>query len=199
MNMSNKHLYGILFCILFVSLLYGCSSSDTSVSGQLSIVAFGTSSTENYLNLNISGIKPEGPKKLAAWSYGSGENEFEFVPDEIIVKYKPGFDPDSAAGVLSAGGYFTKRSDYNIGRGSLSLLQLDDYEKTFLSPAGIRERTLYEISRLNSLSYVEYAEPNYIYKPLYTPAADSGTTTSYSWTRCGRRISAPMFQLSPLP
>ena len=69
----------------------------------------------------------------------------------------------------SNSGYTFLNTDNNIAEGALTLLKLKPSEKAPLSINTVREKTLDEIERLNSLPWVEYAQPNYIYKPLFTP------------------------------
>jgi serine protease len=99
----------------------------------------------------------------------ASSKEVDFVPDEIIVKYKRGYDAGSIKSLAEAGGYSVVSNDNNIYKGAPTLLKLSATRKSLMSEASIRESTLAEIKRLNSLPYVEYAEPNYIMKPLFTP------------------------------
>ncbi|UCB45634.1 MAG: pre-peptidase C-terminal domain-containing protein, partial [Spirochaetota bacterium] len=95
--------------------------------------------------------------------------EAEFVPDEIIVKYREGFDTESAKSFAEAGEYIVVNSDNNTHNGALELLKMNISAKSLMTEAILKERTLAEIERLNNLPYVEYAEPNYIMKPLFIP------------------------------
>jgi serine protease len=93
----------------------------------------------------------------------------EFVPDEIIVRYKPGVDPGMLAKGPVSTRYAEARSDRNIRRGATSLLRLSGTVRGTLSEKAVRDITLSEIERIKANPYVEYAGPNYIYKLLFTP------------------------------
>ncbi len=98
---------------------------------------------------------------------GVAFTQADFISDEIIVKYSAGVDIQHMKSI--AGGYNVIKSDSNIERGVLCLLKLESSEKALLSSDAVKDRTLNEIKRLQSLPNIEYAEPNYIYKPLFTP------------------------------
>lgn len=98
---------------------------------------------------------------------GTGDPEPEFVPGEIIVQYKPGIHPQSMATQAAKG--FRVEKTVPMGAGEVSLLRLGDQEGPSLSVGSLKEKTLSEVEKLNALPSVEYAEPNYIYKPLFTP------------------------------
>lgn len=157
----NKKPLIIIFGLLCVLLLtYGCvSPSKSSISGKLIIYAGGihTSSISNVslkaFNDNKKSIEPVP----------------EFAPDEIIVKYKPGVDPDYMAVSTAGSGYSAVKGFNNTGRGAVRVLKLNQAEKALYLTSSIRERTLMEVERLNNLPYVEYAEPNYIYRVLFVP------------------------------
>ncbi|MCK4831055.1 S8 family serine peptidase, partial [bacterium] len=88
---------------------------------------------------------------------------------EIIVKYKPGVDPDYMAVSTAGSGYSAVKGSNKTGRGAVRILKLDHAEKALHLTSSIRDRTLKEIERLNNLPYVEYAEPNYIFRAQFTP------------------------------
>jgi serine protease len=93
----------------------------------------------------------------------------EFVPDEIIVKYKPGVDPGAIAKVPASRRYAEARSDRNTPRGTTSLLRLSRTARGALSEKAVRDQTLSEIDLIRSNPLVEYAEPNYIYRAFFAP------------------------------
>jgi serine protease len=180
--------------------LYACTSTSTSVSGQLSIVTFEGSSAgvEVLGDVPLSSIRL--PKRIALEqglriAKPPVRTEAEFVPDEIIVQYRPGVDPLTVQGLTQAGGYrelrisppFVGQSPADAGRGSaieesgtpggaasrvsgaMAVLRLPSLESERLSPAALKDRTLREIERLNSLPSVEFAQPNYLYRPAALP------------------------------
>jgi serine protease len=119
-----------------------------------------------------------GSYRLRLFNYDSGgmsagtgglRADAEFVPDEIIVKYKPGFDTQSVKGLSSQSAYRLSRSNGDTPGGALEVLKLDGQERSSKSLAAVRAGTLSEAARLNTLPYVEYAEPNYIMRPTSAP------------------------------
>jgi serine protease len=182
-------------CVLFAGLLtlYACNSTSNSVSGQLSIVTFEGSSAgvETLGDFPFSSIRL--PKRIAlqqgiSMAKPPVSAEPEFVPDEIIVQYRSGVDPLAVQGLFQAGGYRELRtsppfeghgpayagqdldsSPPQISRGAMAVLRLPSFESERLSPAALRDRTLREIERLNTLPSVEFAQPNYIYRPTALP------------------------------
>jgi serine protease len=119
-----------------------------------------------------------GAYRLCLFQYDSGAASTgagvyppnaEFVPDEIIVKYKPGFDTQSVKGLSSQSAYRLSRSNRDTPGGALEVLKLDGQERGSKSLASVRAGTITEAARLNTLAYVEYAEPNYIMRPTSAP------------------------------
>ncbi|MBN2322740.1 MAG: S8 family serine peptidase [Spirochaetes bacterium] len=116
-----------------------------------------------------------GAYRLRLFQYDSGAagagpspQNAEFVEDEIIVKFIPGFDPESVKADPSTG-YRPVKTALDTGSGALSLFKLSEEEKSSKVLSTTRERTLAETARLGRLSYVEYAEPNYIMRPTFVP------------------------------
>lgn len=155
MQVNKKHLIVILGLLCILLLTYGCvSPSKSSISGKIFIYA-GGSQTSSISNVSIKTFYDN--KK-------SSEPVPEFAPDEIIVKYKQGVDPDYMAISTAGSGYSVAKGFNNTGRGAVRVLKLDQAEKALHLTSSIRDRTLKEIERLNSLPSVEYAEPNYIFR-----------------------------------
>jgi serine protease len=63
----------------------------------------------------------------------------------------------------------------------MTVLKLPDHESRRLSPSALRDRTLREIERLNTLSSVEFAQPNYLYRPAALPNLPNDALYSYQW------------------
>jgi len=149
--------------LLFVA---GCggssSSSDEGISGQLTVVtsgSYGSGTSIPFQNLHLK----KGPL-ISGMTASSSEPDF--VADEILVKYRPGTGRMIAADAAAGSGYRVLRQNGSIENGILLRMKLGDTGKAGLSVGAQKERTLQEIERFNALPYVEYAQPNYIYKPL---------------------------------
>ena len=162
MQVNNKSLFFILGIIVILLFVFGCTTEPkSSISGKITIggveegFIFSSGSTE------ISTSNLFNKKRVR-------DLELEFVPDEIIVKYKPGVNLSLAAKSIADSGYTVKKTPRKIGNGSVTLLKLENMEKALNSKSYAIERTLLEIERLNSLPTVEYAEPNYIYRTLFS-------------------------------
>jgi serine protease len=177
---------GVLFPALFLLflILYGCSNAPKpSIRGALLFVS-GDSALKG---LTASGIplQAKGAPAPGAGTAGDqtraraiGPPVTDFVPDQIIVKYRPGVEPDRLAkGVVSLR-YAEVRSDRNISRGALTLMKLAGTARGVSSAKTLRGMTLSEIDRLRANPYVEYAEPNYIYKTAFVP---NDANYPYQW------------------
>ncbi len=112
----------------------------------------------------------------AASAQSQGAAAVEFVPDEIIVKYRPGFSTQSVKSMGQAGDHTVLKSNRDSTRGALELLRLESARRrlesegrSLMSRNDAKKMTLAEVRRLRALPYVEYAEPNYIMKPLFDP------------------------------
>ncbi len=137
-----------------------------------------TLSTSGTHYIKVEGYPPTtGAYRLNLFQYESGAASADagtsppnadFVEDEIIVKYVPGFDPESAKAVTPAG-YRPVKTTRDAGSGALSLFKRAEEEKVQKGLSTVRERTLAEAARLSRLPYVEYAEPNYIMRPTFVP------------------------------
>jgi serine protease len=155
------------------SAAYGMIS-DTSVSGHLIIGTVQATGSGTILagdfpfsNLNLPDETHSGhvPRKTSK----AGSSEPEFIPGEIIVRYKPGIELSMVQGLAFSGGFSQVRTSRTVETGARTLLRLTGAERTSLTDEALADRTLREIERLNALPYVEYAQPNYIYKPLAIP------------------------------
>jgi serine protease len=163
----------LLFACILISLsvLYGCTSTNSSsISGSLTVVTVGSRSDpgESVESVSIRGIQ-RVLLDVPSLSGSKGE-EHAFVPDEIIVKYRPGFDQFASVKGITSSAYFEIRNDRDIAGGATSLLKLDPAGANGLSSSALMKRTLEEIAYLRSLSYVEYAEPNYIFRAHFVPS-----------------------------
>jgi serine protease len=167
----------IAFALLAAGLasLLSCTSSSTTISGQLSTITFtGTGSEEEVAHpLPIGPIRvPE--RYLSDISIGRlpdrHQPEAEFIPDEILVRYKPGVEPLGVRAVTLTGGFDEMRTRHDVANGAVSLLKLEPAESVSMTKQALMDRTLREIERLNALSYVEHAQPNYLYSTMADPA-----------------------------
>ena len=176
--------------------------SNTSVSGRLLVGTGAGTGNESeppgdfpFSNLRLPD-EPH-PMMIQSTTMWNGDVEPPFVPDEIIVQYKPGVDPLTVQGLAQAGGYQAWRisppyeglhpalagqgldTAYQSGdfaavaafrrSGAMTVLKLPPHERDRLSPPALRDRTLREIERLNTLPSVEFAQPNYLYKLTAIP------------------------------
>jgi serine protease len=163
MQVNNKSLFLIFGITVILLFVFGCTTEPkSSISGKITIYADGNQSAKSTSQSSVS-IETVPDKKSKVLPVP------EFIPDEIIVKYKSGVDSLYTAKSTSGSGYITASSIKNSGNGTMELLRLDRTEKTLLSSDSVKDRTLKEIERLNNLSSVEYAEPNYIFKALFVP------------------------------
>ncbi len=164
-------------CALLLGMLLiaggcgGSSNSDGSISGQLTVVTSGSYSSGKPLSLqNLPldiPLKVKGAPVIAETNRLSAEPDF--VADEILVKYRPGTGRALAANYAAGSGYRVTGYSGGFENGVMVKMRLDQNERAGLSIQAQKKRTLLEIERLGSLPSVEYAQPNYIYKPLFTP------------------------------
>lgn len=192
-NKKSQLITGMLFLLTALALLYGCSSSTSSISGKLTVMILGENEAKGLSTYNEDAIVeypllikdqpeadelsnetqalkiPDEIKKKQLVKTGQGVDfRRDFIPDEIIVKYRSGLSYSLMSN--SGGGYRMLRSFSGRGdSGVLCLLKLESSLKNCLSDDAVSERTLLEIEMLKALPYVEYAEPNYIYRPLFSP------------------------------
>ena len=172
MRVNRKALHIAAVLLIGLLVLHACTSSSvTSISGQLRIVSFeGTGGEGEPLeSVPVSPLRlPE--ELLSEFMLETMQLpvalEPEFVPDEIIVKYKSGFEPSAVQSLSSFPAFIERKSNRDVAAGVRTVLKLSQSEKASLSIDAVRDRTLREIEWLNSLTYVEYAQPNYIYRPL---------------------------------
>ena len=174
MHVKRKALFVAAVLIAGLFSLYACTSSSTSVSGQLSIVTFEGSGDvrEPLEDIPFSNLKL-ADLPVSGLSLGekapSHSPDTEFVPDEIIIQYRPGVEPFAVQGLTLMGGYRNLRTSRDVAAGVVSVLKLTHVESARLSVDALRDRTLREIERLNALPDVDFAQPNYIYKPFVLP------------------------------
>jgi serine protease len=164
MQVNNKNLFLILIIITAVLItVSGCNLDSTSaISGKI-LIGNGGGQIIQSKSVNEISIKEylDREKETAP--------EPEFVADEIIVKYKPGVSSSLVAESITGSGFSTTRNIWNPRSGTVTLLKLDKSAKSLLLTEHVKDRTLREIERLNSLPTVKYAEPNYIYRGLFVP------------------------------
>ena len=156
--------------ILSVVFISGCSFHNSSISGKVIITAGGMQMINaKDISLNPDTISSGWVFLIEDYQLNKNAAEPEFVPDEVIVKYKPGVNQALMEKSVSGSGYFIAKCDNNGPGGDATLIKLTGSEKSAVSVNIIKERTLMAIDRLNSLALVEYAEPNYIYRVQFTP------------------------------
>ena len=156
---------------------------DISSSGDFYIKVEGVGATYGSYQLRLfkysSEAEPAQPVGLS--------QEAEFVPDEIIVKYRPGFSTQSVRSIGRDPGYAVLKSSKEDAKGRLELLRLESAKRrlesggfSVASREDAKKMTLAEVRRLGTLPYVEYAEPNYIMKPTFIPN-DTYYDFDYQW------------------
>ncbi len=152
----------------------GSSDSETGISGQLTVVTSGSYGSGK--SLSFKDLPQNIPLKIKRDPVIAGtsrlSSEPDFVADEILVKYRPGTGSVLAADTAAGSGFRVLNQSGRIEHGIMLRMKLGDTEKVGLSIGALKEKTLQEIERLNTLPDVEYAQPNYIYKPLFTPNDD---------------------------
>jgi serine protease len=173
MRVNRKAPYIIALLLTSLFILHACTSSSsvTSISGQLEIVTYGQRGGESDPLEAVPLTPMRLPEELLSefmleTMQLSVALEPDFVPDEIIVKYKSGFEPPKVQSLSSFSAFIERRSNGDVASGVRSVLKLAQSEKSSLSIDAVKDRTLREIEWLNTLPHVEYAQPNYIYRPL---------------------------------
>ena len=173
MRVNRKAPYIIALLLTSLFILHACTSSSsvTSISGQLEIVTYGQSGGESDPLEAVPLTPMRLPEELLSEFIQQTMQmpvalEPEFVPDEIIVKYKSGFEPSAVQSLSSLSSFIERRTNADVAAGVRSVLKLAQSEKSSLSIDAVKDRTLREIEWLNTLPHVEYAQPNYIYRPL---------------------------------
>jgi serine protease len=148
--------------------------SDTSVSGQLMVGTVESTGSGSVL----PGDFPFSNLRLPDEAYSrlilserskTGAAEPEFIPGEIIVRYEPGIELSLVQSLTLSGGFSNVKTSRTVETGARSVLRLSGPERISLSSEALVDRTLREIERLNALPYVQYAQPNYLYRPLAIP------------------------------
>jgi len=159
----------VFIALLLILSLYGCnvSSKNSSISGRLTLRS----------GVNLSGQSiPISNIPISAFftnKRGRGSLETDFVPDEIIVKYRPGLDPTTVSAIvgkeLGSRNLSVLKEGTLGGKSTIQLLKLHTGERSASSTVRLKELTLSEIEHLRRLPEVEYAEPNYIYRVFSEP------------------------------
>jgi len=166
----------IITLLVFFS---GCTVYfKSSISGKLTLIYSGSQSGQA---LDLRDISLEEFYGQQSKAHVQIPEDMDFVPDEIIVKYKPGVDPFYMTKSTKGSSFSTLKGDNNIGKGAVQLLKLELAVKSTYPADKIKELTLNEINWLNSLHYVEYAEPNYIYRALSEPNDEYYNKYRYQW------------------
>jgi|GEM_PF-2072280 len=186
MGVKRKGLY--ITAVLFIGLLilHACTSSYDSITGQLQIVTYGQSMGDGD-PLETAAVSPlKIPETLLTEFMREKikvpvSMEPEFVPDEIIVKYKSGLEPADIQSFSTFSAFIEYRSNRDVADGVRTVLKLAEYERASLSLDAVRDRTLREIEWLNTLPHVEYAQPNYIYRPLALAAQPNDEHYYMQW------------------
>jgi serine protease len=174
MRVKRKGLYIAAVLLICLFFLHACTSSNTSItliSGQLEIVTYGQGGGESDPLAAVPLTPMRLPDELLSEFIQQTMQlpmspEPEFVPDEIIVKYKSGFEPSAVQSLSSLSSFIERKTNGDVAAGVRSVLKLAQSEKSSLSIDAVKDRTLREIEWLNTLPHVEYAQPNYIYRPL---------------------------------
>jgi len=171
MRVNWKRPVTILTIFVIFLFFYGCANAPKpTVSGSLVFVTGDGSAigfTVNAVNIKTAGVRTGTVKSKRPPNASSFSSDF--VPGEIIVKYKPGFDPEVDVKAVVSSSFILARNDRNIARGALTLIRLTENAKALHTQENIKDLTLKEITRLKTYPFVEYAEPNFIYRPLFIP------------------------------
>jgi len=166
----------IITLLVFFS---GCTVYlKSSISGKLTLIYSGSQSGQI---LDLRDISLEEFYGQQSKAHVQIPEDMDFVPDEIIVKYKPGVDPFYMTKNVKGSSFSILKGDNNIGKGAVQLLKLELAVKSTYTADKIKELTLNEINWFNSLPYVEYAEPNYIYRALSEPNDEYYNKYRYQW------------------
>ena len=174
MGVKRKGLY--ITAVLFIGLLvlHACTSYYDSITGYLEIVTY----SQDMGDVESGAHDTEF---LSANTQVTGSIEPEFIPGEIIVRYKPGLEPSGIQSLSTISAFVEQRSSGHAGSGVRSVLRLAEYERLSLSVDAVKDRTLREIEWLNSQPHVLYAQPNYIYRPLALGTQPNDTAYSVQW------------------
>ena len=87
-----------------------------------------------------------------------------FVPGEVIVKMKPSSDAQSMARSL-----FGVEERRRMTSGGEVIIRIEPARMRSLAAAQVEDETLALVEELNTRPDVEYAQPNWIYRPTVTP------------------------------
>jgi len=187
----------IITLLVFFS---GCTVYfKSSISGKLTLIYSGSQSGQI---LDLRDISLEEFYGQQSKAHVQIPEDMDFVPDEIIVKYKPGVDPFYMTKNVKGSSFSILKGDNNIGKGAVQLLKLELAVKSTYTADKIKELTLNEINWFNSLPYVEYAEPNYIYRALSEPNDEYYNKYRYQWhylLMMARWIRSRISQILELP
>jgi serine protease len=171
MVVKRKVLYIIAVLCIGMFIMHACTSYYDSITGQMEIVTYSQSQGGG----ETGGTHTVTPLKIPDTFLSDlirqhieipVEREPEFVPGEIIVKYKPGLEPADIQHSSTISAFIEYRTNRHTAGGIRSVLKLADYESSSLSENAVRDKTLQEIEWLNTQPHVDYAQPNYIYRPL---------------------------------
>lgn len=161
-----KVLFPLSF-LMVIFTIYSCTTNtDSTISGKLSLLTGENHPAQRFDITDISIQSLDGPK---------GDNsvhvpeEADFVPGEIIVKYKKGINPSFMTNSVKQSSLILEKGNRDIERGAVDLLKLSITAKSTHSINRIKQITLEEVDRLNSIPEIEYAEPNYIYRASSLP------------------------------
>ena len=156
----------------------GSSSSSVptpaSLSGRLTVLTPGSGETAGFplpIPLHLPSEQASAEEQASAGERPSAE----FVPGEILIKYNEDSHPVSGK-FLAPGGEFEVIRSTSLGDGTLRLVRIADPASG--SRGDLMKETLMKIAELSSNPRVEYAQPNYIYKPLFVP---SDELYPYQW------------------
>lgn len=143
------------------------------VDGDYYIAVNAFSGSSKY-TLSLNGVAPANVKR---------QNSVEFIPGQSIIKFKP----NAQVNTFKANNQQMALSHRRTTRAALARFEMSSVGSTSVSgkvktkPGFLDElkqknfesyqkiKTLREIKRLNLRDDIEFAEPNYIYKPLLVP------------------------------
>lgn len=168
------YLYDSSLNILFASESTGEFENITVlVDGDYYIEVFAYSGSSKY-TLSLNGVLPANVKR---------QNSVDFIPGQSIIKFKPNTQVNN----FKANNQQMAFSHRKTTRAALARFEMSSVSRTSVSgkvktkPSFLDKlkqknfesyqkiKTLREIKRLNLRDDIEYAEPNYIRKPLLVP------------------------------
>jgi len=188
--LKNKHL--ISFCWLIITaILVGCSGVvedeyNSPIQNPVKEPGIVIKPDDDILDNSYTGNNCANGGKTAGGSgmtLSCNKNEFttkhdEYVPDEILVKFKNGTSDIKSSQIMNKFGFSEAKAISNVKNGLLKKIKLNDgmsVEKA--------------IAQYKSEKDVEYAEPNYIYRISAVPPNDPDFDKQWGLDNTAQKIN----------